>query len=200
MKNLISYLSESVNSSQNLQPKNKRELENLIRQEINKNSPKCDLNHIDVSKIDDMSYLFSSTSGFSRFNGDISGWDVSNVKDMEYMFEDSNFNGDISKWDVSNVKNMHGMFYKSKFNGDISSWDVSKVKSMDGMFMFSLFNQDISKWNVSNVLNFKDMFYGAEKFNQNLSNWKINPESKSRGIFRNCPIKDNFKPKGVNQY
>ena len=176
MKSLITYLNESVNNSQNLQPKNKRELKDLILQEINKNGQKCNLNHIDVSKIDDMSYLFSSTYDFPQFNGDISGWDVSKVEDMR------------------------GMFYKSKFNGDLSSWDVRKVKDMDSMFMYSLFNQDISKWNVSNVLNFKDMFYGAEKFNQNLSNWKINPEAKSRGIFRNCPIKDNFKPKGVNQY
>ena len=57
---------------------NKKELIGFIKQRIKEQGPKCDLNDIDVSKIDDMSFLFSD----SKFNGDISGWDVSNVKNM----------------------------------------------------------------------------------------------------------------------
>jgi len=86
--------------------KNNRHLEKLINQEMKKNGPNCDLNHIDVS----------------------------NITNMSYMFFNSLFNGDISKWNVSNVTNMYCMFWNTKFNGDISKWNVSNVICMDFMF------------------------------------------------------------------
>ena len=55
--------------------KGKRHLELLIHQEMKKNGPNCNLNHIDVSNVTDMSYMFYE----SPFIGDISSWDVSNV-------------------------------------------------------------------------------------------------------------------------
>ena len=67
--------------------KDKEHLKDLIKQEIKRNGPNCDLNHIDVS----------------------------NVTDMSWMFCDSQFNGDISKWNVSNVTNMVGMFNSMDF-------------------------------------------------------------------------------------
>ena len=68
---------------------------------------------------------------------------------------------------------MSFMFRLSEFNGDISKWDVSKVKDMESMFEYSNFNKDISKWNINNVINRK---------------W----------MFDDCPIKDKYKPKGIN--
>ena len=89
---------------------------------------KCSLNWIDVSGIEDMSFMFSGSS----FNGDVSKWDVSKVEDMSYMFLRSSFNGDISKWDVSKVKEMTYMFVKSKFNQDISKWKInSECRTLD---------------------------------------------------------------------
>lgn len=135
-------------------PTTREELSEIINQTIEKEGNNCNLNFIDTSNIEDMSWLFA----YSSFNGDISKWDVSNVTNMKGMFKQSHFNGDISEWNVSNVTNMESMFQDSKFNGNISNWDVSNVKEMDCMFMDSKFNGDISKWNVSNVRNKRFMF------------------------------------------
>ena len=65
-------------SSYSCQPTTKYELKEIISVRIREQGPNCDLNDIDVSLIDDMSYLFQG----SKFNGDISNWNVSNVKSM----------------------------------------------------------------------------------------------------------------------
>ena len=62
--------------------KDKKHLNYLINQEMKKNGPNCDLNHIDVSNVTDMCYMFYQ----SKFNQDISKWDVSNVSDIRCMF------------------------------------------------------------------------------------------------------------------
>ena len=91
--------------------KDNEHLRSLIKQEIERNGPNCDLNHIDVSNVTSMSNLFSC----SPFNGDMSNWDVSNVADMSWMFYNSKFNGDISKWNVSNVTDNDNMFNSVSF-------------------------------------------------------------------------------------
>ena len=117
-------------SAYSCQPKTKKELEKIIEERISKEGPNCDLNDIDVSLIDNMSYLFY----WIKFNGNISGWNVSNVKDMSYMFSCTEFNGDISKWDVSKVKDMSHMFERSNFDQDISNWKM--IKDCNTRYMF----------------------------------------------------------------
>ena len=154
MRTLKQHIDEALKIGKDLsgwstytcQPKTKKELKQIIKDRISKEGPNCDLNDIDTSLIEDMSWVFFSIE----------------------------FNGDISMWDVSNVKNMIRMFSRSNFNGDLSEWDVSHVRDMRCMFVNSEFNQDIS-------------------------NWKINKNCDTFNVFRNCPIKDEYKPKSLHK-
>ena len=115
MKSLTQFIQEklvikkSTSFNHKYFPETAKELEDLIKKRINKEGREANLNDIDVSRITDMSYLFSNLD----------------------------FNGDISSWDVSNVQTMSAMFWGCEsFNQDISNWDVSKVKQNENMFMF----------------------------------------------------------------
>lgn len=132
----------------------KNHLGALIRREIKSSGVKCSLNHIDVSKVTDMGYLFQAMD----FNGDISEWNTSNVTDMSGMFAQSKFNGDISNWDTSNVVNMDEMFIESKFNKDISKWNVSNVTCMRYMFYRATCKCDLSDWKPYSLVLSENMF------------------------------------------
>lgn len=134
MKNIKDFIIERTNDTvkKTLFPKSKLELQKMIENEIKTNGVKCSLNHIDVSGIRDMSYLFHYNWTTSSFKGDVSQWDVSNVTNMSGLFKCLDFNGDISQWDVSNVTDMEDMFAESEFNQDISQWSVDKVVRRDG--------------------------------------------------------------------
>ena len=164
MKHINKYIQEKLKISKStlnqsiLFPNSKEELQDMIKKEVKEKGNHCSLNHIDVSKIIDMSGLFDDSDLF-YFNGNISDWDVSNVKDMKLMFFGCDFNGDLSDWEVSNVENMAGMFSNSKFNNDsICDWDVSNVKSMAVMFNNCDFNQDISHWKINPDCRIVEMF------------------------------------------
>ena len=184
-------LDKLENKEHKVQPKNKEELQQIIKETIEEKGNKCDLNFIDTSLIADMSKLFMKT----HFDGDISKWNVSNVKDMSEMFYYSSFNGDISEWNVSNVENMSYMFSNSKFNGDISDWDVSNVRSMCGMFYNSNFNRNISKWDVSNVEDMSNMFFNSS-FNGDISKWNVSNVNDMNEMFRGSPLekKPEYQP------
>jgi hypothetical protein len=143
-------------------------IKKVVDDEIRKRGRFADLNHIDTSRVTDMSALFYDTD----FNGDISQWDTSNVKTMYSMFRHSTFNGDISEWNVKKVNDMSYMFAESVFNGDISRWNVSNVVYMSGMFMKSSFNGDISQWKTNSCIFMNHMFYGSQ-FNNDISNWNV---------------------------
>lgn len=117
----------------------------LIIDAIENKGPQCSLNHLDVSRVEDFSKLFT----YSPFNGDISKWNVSNATSFREMFMKSVFNGDISGWDTSNVLDMSQMFRQSSFSGDVSKWNVDQVTRVHGMFRDCPFEGDLSQWRLS---------------------------------------------------
>ena len=157
---------------------NKENLKAYITDYCEKHGWDSDLNHIDVSKITDMSGLFIHT----KFNGDISQWDVSNVTDMSFMFCDSFFNQPLDKWNTSNVTNMKLMFNQSSFNRSLDKWNTSKVINMSGMFSYSKFNQPLNSWNTGNVKDMSFMFIGTP-FNQPIGNWDTSNVENMKSMF-----------------
>ena len=160
--------------------RSKEDLQKKIQEIIDETHPKkgdtIDLNHLDVSRVEDMSNLFFDYRGhidLTDYNFDVSKWDVSSVRNMKWMFyECRNFNCDLSRWDVSCVEDMHGMFDGCKnFNSDLSRWDVFNVKDMSYMFVKCMnFNCDLSKWNVSKVKDMRLMFDGCDSL-EKLPDW-----------------------------
>ena len=200
MKTINTYILEKLKISKpnkivehTLFPKSRGELVDIIKYQTKINGNECSLNHIDVSNIENMAYVFNNAN--KKFNGDISQWDVSKVKDMSAMFMETYFNGDISDWNVSNVEEMSWMFQDSKFNGDISDWDVSNVRAMTEMFERSDFNQPIGKWNPSKLTEATFMF-AESKFNQDISRWDLF-NCKTTGMFLGChQFNKKYKPQG----
>ena len=175
-------------------PKDRNTLKELLKRMIEVRGDEGDFNDIDTSDIKSMELLFAINN---TFNGNISGWDVSKVKNMEGMFSSAtSFNQDISKWDVSKVEKMTCMFgWATSFNQPIGDWKFPNVTDMSGMFSGATsFNQKIGDWKFPNVKDMSGMFWGATSFNQDLSEWNLNRINK-KDIFKNCPIKDEFKPK-----
>lgn len=154
----------STTKSTKIRPKTKDELRSIIEQELKHQGINADLNHIDVSEITDMSWLFNELGPGSI---KIDKWDVFNVTNMSWMFSFcKKFNADLSSWDVSKVNNMQSMFLGcEEFNCDLSEWNVSKVTTMNGMFTFcssftgqSTPSVGLSCWNTSNVTDMTGMF------------------------------------------
>ena len=196
-----------------IKPKDKRDLERIIQVSLNELGDEADLNFIDVSSMDSLSYLFRNTG----FNGDVSKWDTSKVTNMRELFNGSQFNGDLSKWDTSKVTDMHSMFQHTPYNksldnfntskvtdmGEMFSYskfnqplkfDTSKVTNMGGMFEYSSFNQSLNSFDVDNLKNASSMFEGS-KFDKDLDKWTLPKSCQTALMFLDSPLEGKY---GVN--
>lgn len=98
--------------------KSKLHLCEIIQEEMKLYGNKCNLNHIDISQLNDLSQIFASLT----FNGDISSWDVSNVTNMDFMFTNSLFTGDLSNWTPYKVENFFDSVFLGSSLKDLPYW------------------------------------------------------------------------------
>ena len=132
-----------------------------------------------ISAAQDLTSMFSYSSVPSVKLGK-----TGNVQSMQNMFNRSQVEN-VGIEDTSSVTLMNDMFYEArKFNqGNISDWDVSKVKNFRVMFFGAeKFNQDLSRWNTESATTMQNMFDGASQFNQDLSNWNLSSASNLDGF------------------
>lgn len=150
----------------------------LVEQAIAALGPHCDLNHIDVSRIQSFDGVFAH----SAFDGDIARWDVSNGVSFSNTFAHCPFNGNLAHWNMRNALTTSGMFLHSAFQGDIANWDVSGVTCMEEMFQGSRFEGDLSGWDVSHVIQMNNMFKNTP-FSGDVSSWNTANLREARGMF-----------------
>lgn len=145
-------------------PKDKETLMEIIDYLLSRGER--DLNCIDVSYINDFSYVFNENTYLTSHNGkfeegktvwlDMDEWDVSNATTFEGMFGGCTyFNADLSDWDVSNCEIFSGMFYNCEsFDCDLSGWDVGNGEAFKAMF-YNCGNQmtDLSNWDIDSDAN-----------------------------------------------
>lgn len=160
MKQLSEHITEAlkINSKSKVnayvyQPKNRRELIDIISKKYqnNKKEDMLDLNDIDVSKVTDLSYLFEL---IKPKRVDMNMWDTSRVTDIHGLF-----------WDNDVVEEIH-----------IEDWDVSNVKTAYGAFYFceNVKELNLNKWNFKSCEEFDLMFKGCEKLDTHFTdNWKM---------------------------
>ena len=89
MKSLNEYIIEKIliNKSSKfnkIKVETRKQLETIILERYNKNKSFIDLTDIDISELDDLSYIFYEL--YSMEVVDISGWDTSNVLTKDSMF------------------------------------------------------------------------------------------------------------------
>lgn len=165
-----------------IKAKNREHLERCIKTAIESSTEgECvDLNHIDVSGIDNFAHLFHDALELG--NGWTSWDDELKLVPSQYRFELGNdwrpwskkksLLVDVCGWDVSKGKMFQGMFEGFLFRGDISKWSMGGAEVLDRMFAGSDFNGDISDWDMRGVESAVGMFTES-RFEGDLSKWRF---------------------------
>ena len=163
-----------------------------------------------TGNVNTMFRMFGAATSFNQtINTDASGsWNVSKVTDMSSMFSGASaFNNGgapgtslISlNWYAPNCLNFSSMFLNSTvfnqpipFLVDTSGLVLPLVASIGGMFQATtVFNQDVSGWNVSNVTDMTNVFRTTTVFNQNLNNWNVGNATNMTNMFQSAVAYNN---------
>lgn len=155
------------------------------------NTMKVDFENVDMSKIKNMSDMFSDCSKITTL--DLSNFDTSSVIYMNSMFKNciSLTTLDVSSFDTSSVITMQNMFSKCEkiTTFDVSKFDTSNVENMIAMFnlCISLTKLDLSNFNTSSLIDMSWMFENCEKLTTlDLSNFETSNVTYANGMFNKC--------------
>ena len=208
MKSLNQYIIEKIliNKSSKfnkIKVESPDQLLSIIRERHNNNKSFLDLTDLDISELDNLSYIFY---GSNMEVVDISGWDTSNVTTMENMFcfcdKLKNIIG-IENLDVSKLESANSMFYccKNLVELDLTNWNPISLENAYEMFS-SCSNlkiiKNIENWQLPNIKSVRQMFYKCAKLDVDLSNWNltnIKDDFLKAGIVNGSGITKNHYPK-----
>ena len=131
MKSLTEYIIEKILINKKskfinkIKVESKDKLQSIIQERYNSNNAFIDLTDIDISELDNLSYIFYA---LNMEVVDISGWNTSNVITMENMFSFcdklKNIIG-IENLDVSKLEDATSMFYCCK---NLVELDLTNIK------------------------------------------------------------------------
>lgn len=126
LKSFPKWYMDFVKKNPTFIPKSKREL-----REIFKNEERATLAEIDVSNIDDLSYVFNRETYARDYLAGLENWDVSNVVKFDGLFYEFKYSrkkmiSDISNWNTKKAKSMKNAFFISSVK--FPSWYVEFVK------------------------------------------------------------------------
>ena len=162
-----SFVKKNKNNCKIIYEEKEFELKDKFEIDNNFNKDILEIKLKGISKISDISDLFSDCTSLISLSG------ISNIDMSKYTNIQGIFNGclsllslpDISKWDTSNIIDMSFLFNNCQslsFLPDISNWNTINVFNMSFLFngCISLTTlPDISKWKINdNVI--RDMIFG----------------------------------------
>lgn len=176
-------------------PQNKEELIELLK-DVN-----IPLESIDVTKINDMSYLFSDTYGRENLEG-LDQWDV-RATNMKFMFSNSKIKK-YPQWYLDyilknptftpkNRKELNKIMKDSRVNN--VEIDVSNIKDFSGLFdtLFYGFSNyaGVEYWDMRNAEDLSDMFARCgDDIPEGIKNWKLPNVKTMKNMFLNSKIKE----------
>ena len=209
MKSLNQYIIEKILINKSSKFINKIKVDtifqllSIIKKRYDNYNSFLDLTDIDISKLDNLSYIFGILNNVEVV--DISGWDTSNVITMESMFSQckklKKIIG-IENLDVSKLEDANSMFYmcENLVELDLTKWNPVSLQNTSDMF-YGCSNlkiiKNIENWQLPNIKDVSYMFYDCAKLDVDLSNWDLTNIKKSfkTGIVANSGITKNHYPK-----
>ena len=161
--------------------------------------PSIDIRHFDTSNVTDMSFMFADLHKATSL--DLSGLDVRKVSNIQYIFSSTQYqltSLSLAGWDLRSITDMTG-FFSGMANLtylDLHNFKTTNVNRMSGMFrgVKKLANLDLSSFDTSKVTNMAEMFQSMESLTSlNLSNFNTSNVTDMNNMFR-----DNFVLKTLN--